>query len=323
MQSNEFQSLPQLSRPSTTGSMSRAPSREVNKALFSSVLTLKSTQDAKDFHTSYNIKSSTLNSLAIGDIIDSKKIPVFHGKSAEYEDICTVNKKSIATLASSSIFKTLGKYDPSVSVDKSNVRKVKRPRTRGGKVTIDDEEKNNKLSEALEMMAIANKQKNEASLSIFFSAGVIFDEIDIHVKAVEAFKKATRVVSPEYIVDTFLLPDDSIHKRKVERLGGKPLADYLYKRALKREILLRDETERQRLRRIVAYCQLLRLYIILQNYKQSQLALGAAFSLCIQECEHNELLWYTHDLLKTNWVRYILSFSCYDVLSTLIIYDLN
>jgi tetratricopeptide (TPR) repeat protein len=317
MQSNEFQSLPQLSRPSTTGSIARAPSREINKALFSSVLTMKSTQDAKDFHASYNIKSSTLSSLAIGDIIDSEKIPVFHGKHAEYEDISTANKKSIATLTSSLIFKTLGKYDPSVSVDKSYVRKVKRPRSRG-KDSIDDEEKNNKLSEALEMMAAANKHKNEASLSMFFSAGVIFDEINIHVKAVEAFKKAARVVSPEYIVDTFLLPDDSVHKRKVERLGGKPLADYLYKRALKRETLLRDETERQRLRRIVSYCQLLRLYIILQDYKQSQMALAAAFALCTQECEHNELLWYTHDLLKTNWVRHIMYFS----LSALIIYGI-
>ena len=124
MQSNEFQSLPQLSRPSTTGSIARVPSREINKALFSSVLTMKSTQDAKDFHASYNIKSSTLSSLAIGDIIDSEKIPVFHGKHAEYEDISTANKKSIATLTSSLIFKTLGKYDPSVSVDKSYVRKV-------------------------------------------------------------------------------------------------------------------------------------------------------------------------------------------------------
>jgi hypothetical protein len=188
------------------------------------------------------------------------------------------------------------------------------------KPQIDDSEKNDKLSDALEMMTVANKKKNEASLSIYFSAGVIFDEIDIHVKAIEAFRKSTKVVpstDPEYIVDNFLLPNDSVHKRKVERLGGKPLRDYLHKRAMKRDALVRDETERQRLRRIVAYCQLVRLYIVLQEYKHSQSAMAAAFSLCEQESEHNEVLRYTHDLLKTNWVSSELKSKTYILVNTI------
>ena len=59
--------------------------------------------------------------------------------------------------------------------------------------------------------------KKIGALSIYFSAGVIFDELDMYDKAIHAFKKSSKQISPEHIVDCFLLPNDSVHIRKLER----------------------------------------------------------------------------------------------------------
>jgi len=62
-----------------------------------------------------------------------------------------------------------------------------------------------------------------------------------------------------------------------------------------------EETERQRLCAIVAYAQMVRLFLILQKYRESQAALASAFELTNQASEHSELLKYAHDIYKTNW----------------------
>jgi tetratricopeptide (TPR) repeat protein len=281
---------------------------DAQRLLRGSVVSLKQTQDTKDFHDSYKRLSIRTGSLAIADIVDSHKIPIFHDKHSEY-DTASFNKKSLEALNSSSVFKALTSFDPSISFLDSSLSLKKQSVRFSKKKMIDDDVKNKRLSEALEMMEQARKKKNESSLSIYFRAGVIFDEIEIYPKAIEAFRKAAKVVPAEIIVDQFLLPDDDVHKRKIERLGGKPLEDYINKRRQMREMLIFDETERQRLRRIVAYCQHIRLYIILQDYRRAQEALTSAFSLTNQPSEHYELLRYTHDLFKNNWVKLFLSFT--------------
>ena len=62
-----------------------------------------------------------------------------------------------------------------------------------------------------------------------------------------------------------------------------------------------DETERQRLCAIVAHCQLVRLYLIVEEYSSAQSSLTCAFSLSKESGENSELLKYAHNILKTTW----------------------
>ena len=62
----------------------------------------------------------------------------------------------------------------------------------------------------------------------------------MHEKAISSFKRAARIIPAEIIVDTYLLPDDAKHKRKVERYSRKPLQDYLEERARRREKMIFD-----------------------------------------------------------------------------------
>ena len=279
---------------------------EGRRLLRGSIISLKSTQNAKDFHEASRYLDDRTNSLAIGDIIDSAKVPMLQQPDSDEFFDSWINRNSVDALNSSVIYKSLSEYDPNCSeIYKRNMTGLrKKPRKKLSGLVEElrrGEENKKKLVEALELWEKARKIGSVGSLTIYFAAGVIFDEIEMHEKAIECFKRSARIIPAEIIVDTYMLPDDAVHKRKVERYSRKPLQEYLEQRALRREKLIFDETERQRLCAIVAYAQLIRLYLIVQRYPESQTALAAAFSLSNQAREHSELLKYAHDIFKSTW----------------------
>ena len=286
------------------------------RLLRGSIISLKSTQNAKDFHAQSQHMDDRTNSLAIGDILDSEKVPMLQQPENEPEGDdymglidSSVGRDNIDALNSSNIYKSLSQYDPNCSEiylrNMEGLRKRKgRPKKKktglAAELERQDEHKK-KLVEALELWEKARQIGSVGSLTIYFAAGVIFDEIEMHEKAIDAFKRSARIIPAEIIVDTYMLPEDAVHLRKVERYSRKPLQDYLENRARMREKMIFDETERQRLCAIVAYAQLVRLFLIVQKYPESQKALKMAFELSNQVREHSELLKYAHDIFKTTW----------------------
>ena len=89
-------------------------------------------------------------------------------------------------------------------------------------------------------------------------------------------------------------------------LGVVQRAAFLEQRSQLRQQLIHEEDERQRLRAIVAHCQLLRIYLILDNVQLAHKSLCESFSFCRSTVEHSELLNYCHAILKDFSVNVIL-----------------
>ena len=224
------------------------PLTDERRLLRGNIISLQAIKNANDFHEATQVIDDKLQSLAIGDIIDSGKVPMLQEsveEDAEFDSM--INRDSVDAINSSRIYRSLSQYDPNCSeIYLRNMRGLrKRPKkTKGkGKGSLAEElqrqdEHKKKLVEALELWEQARKIGSVGSLTIYFAAGVIFDEIDMHEKAISSFKRAARIIPAEIIVDTYLLPDDAKHKRKVERYSRKPLQDYLEERARRREKMI-------------------------------------------------------------------------------------
>lgn len=135
-----------------------------------------------------------------------------------------IGRESIDSMNSSTIYKSLSKYDPYCSEiylkNVQNILKPQKKRKSQGKLAEELERaefKQKKLIEALELIKKAKMIGKYGSLTIYFAAGVIFDEIDMYIEAIDAFKKSSRLIPAESIIDTYMMPNDDIHKRKIER----------------------------------------------------------------------------------------------------------
>lgn len=157
-----------------------------------------------------------------------------------------------------------------------------------------------KLQDVLELMNKASQHVNPTKL--MFEAAAVFDSLKMYDRAAYCYNKATICADAAAIVDTEVLPHDDKYKRKVERMSPSLLPGFLQNQALLRDQLIHDETERQRLRKVLAHFRLTRLYL-LTNVKDLYKAhdhLTQAFLLCKGEQEHVEYLVHFHQLL----VRY-------------------
>jgi hypothetical protein len=121
---------------------------ESRKFLRGSILSFKSTQDAKDFHQSKRKVDSNINSCAISDIVDSCKVPMLN-QNIDFGEY-TVNRKYVESLNTSSIFKSLSKFEPAIV--SSSLMKVSRTKKK-----MQDTERNKKLTEGLELLVKARK----------------------------------------------------------------------------------------------------------------------------------------------------------------------
>jgi hypothetical protein len=74
--------------------------------------------------------------------------------------------------------------------------------------------------------------------------------------------------------------------------------EFLRKRVKLREDLIFAEQERQRLRAMVSMCQLVRVYLLDDDFKKAHNNILSVFRLTKQVAEHTELLFYMHDTLK-------------------------
>jgi len=84
----------------------------------------------------------------------------------------------------------------------------------------------------------------------------------------------------------------------MERMADSHRRAYLKKRAVLRKDLIFAEEERQRLRALVSMCQLVRLYLLQDDFPSAHSRLKDSFMLTKAPAEHTELLYYFHDVLK-------------------------
>lgn len=82
---------------------------------------------------------------------------------------------------------------------------------------------------------------------------------------------------------------------------------FMAERTRHRDHLVHSERERQRLRCRASCCQLTRLYMLtpIANLDIAQHNIAKAFRHCSNRQEHDELLHYFHELIKTHDVRII------------------
>ena len=133
---------------------------------------------------------------------------------------------------------------------------------------------------------------------LLFDAGILFDEIGMLDKAKMCFTKATKLTNAAAIVDGYDLPESPEFIRKVSRMSERHKVILFAQRAELRVSLITAEEERQRLRAMVSYCQLIRINLLLEDYEAAHASLLAAFRTTVSAAEHSELLVYTHNILK-------------------------
>lgn len=157
-------------------------------------------------------------------------------------------------------------------------------------------DKNSLLIKATEMIYDASKMVDPTRL--LFEAACIFDEMDIMEKATKYFEKCTLRCDPAAVVDSYDLTEDEGYERKLERMADSHRDQFLKERSRLRVHLIYAEEERQRLRNMVSRCQLVRLYLLQDDFPSAHNHLVKAFQLTISPAEHSELLCYAHSVLK-------------------------
>lgn len=151
------------------------------------------------------------------------------------------------------------------------------------------------------VLELLNQVKTSLEPSkLYFEAGVIFYTMNVHERAVVCLEKATLVTDAARIIDTNYLPIDVHYQRKVERMSPTMLPKFLQERAMLRDTLIFQESERQRLRARAAHCELTRLYALVEPVRdvwKAHAHLQCAFQICANDEEHADMLRYFHRLL--------------------------
>ena len=89
-----------------------------------------------------------------------------------------------------------------------------------------------------------------------------------------------------YVCVYFQLPWSEALRRRLERLNANQRRCFLADREETRSRLVFEETERQRLRALVAHCQLVRMYLLSDQVPQAHDNLRQCFHECANIVEH-------------------------------------
>ena len=157
-------------------------------------------------------------------------------------------------------------------------------------------ERQMKLSTAVELLKEAHKVIDPQRC--YFHAGILFDSVAQHERALTCFKKSLRGTSPALVVDTYKVPLSEAHHRKLRCLNDTQREKYLDERAAVRERLIYEEERRQRLKVFIAHIKLVRLYLIFGHKESTHEFMCICFDLCESHAEHLFILKFMHLLLS-------------------------
>lgn len=289
---------PEQSLSSTYSQESKA---SITKAIRRNVASKQRLQDAADFAQLLSLKEGMQMALSVRDMVECNHIPVIgsgnFGRSASVQGGGSF-RNSVGNEDLSSIMKSL-KSIPRIrgpqSVSDHEFHRRQKEMGRGEILSTSD--KNAKLVAASEMHKSGKKIFDGSRL--IFEAGVLYDEIGMLDKAAECFERCScHQEDAARIVDEYDLTEGVEFERKIERMATSHRRAFLQKRADLRGSLIAAEKERMRLRSMVSYCQLVRIYLQMDDYVNAHRCLVAAFHTTVSFPEHTELLLFAHDTLK-------------------------
>lgn len=153
-----------------------------------------------------------------------------------------------------------------------------------------------KLSTAVELLKEVHRVVDPQRC--FFHAGLLFDEVGQHERALMCFSKALAGTPPPLVVDTYQMPLTDTHHRKIRYSNKSQLTTYLAERAHAREQLIIQEERRQRLKVLISHLKLIRLRMIFGHHSETHDELCGSFDLCESHAEHLLVLQFTHALLS-------------------------
>jgi hypothetical protein len=248
----------------------------------------KTLQDDIDFEKIKVRGADKMASKAIYDILESEKVPILRD-TLQYKRKQSVETVSILSKSSSI---------PTLQQDGSKAREyIHSQRYLTAEQIRSGEARQNKLSQALLFMNLSKEILDSSRL--MFEAASLFDELMAYERAADCYLKSTKLIDPGVVVDTYDLPEDEIYRRKVERMSNFRVIEFKENRKKLRDSLIFEESERQRLRARASFCHLLRIYLLeLKDLKLAHMYLCQAFKSCANTEEHNELLYYTHFVIK-------------------------
>lgn len=168
---------------------------------------------------------------------------------------------------------------------------------RSGSVSVGEESNSSlKLCTAFDTIKHAPKVLDPARC--YFHAGLLFDDVNMHDRAIQCFKKATKRSSAEAVVDNYRMKETPVELHKFKTMSHNQQKTYLSGRAILRVILIGEEERRNRLKVLVSHIQLTRLNLILGNFPAAHSSLCSSFEWCESSVEHTLTLRYFHALLS-------------------------
>jgi len=261
-------------------------------------------QAALDFAKIVKMKDGIQFGKSVRDMFECEHVPVLGGSSHEDDN-------RSACVAGGGSFTNSIKNDDTSSIMRS-LKSI--PRTQGPQTISDHDfhrkqqemgrgpvlstsDMNAKLVAASEMHKSGRKILDGSRL--FFEAAILYEEIGMFDKAIDCFERCSgNTEDAAKVVDAYDLVQGVEFARKVERMSEGNRLAFLEKRSQLRGSLIAAEKERQRLRSMVSLCQLVRIYLRIDDYKNSHRCLVAAFHTTVSFEEHTELLIFAHETLK-------------------------
>lgn len=264
----------------------------------------KKRQDAGDFEHALAVKDGMQEALAIRDMVESTHVPIFGGVRQNSVSGQSLGRNSVTEEDSSSVLRSLRNIPRTQGPLTATDHEYHRKEREAGRGPITSEtDVNVKLVAASQLQKAARGVLDGSRL--FFEAATLFDEIGMLDKAVACFERCTRHAEDAgAVVDAYDLTQDAAYARKLERMSRGARDAFLVRRLALRGALVAAECERVRLRAMVSYCQLCRLYLQLDDYPNSHRCLVAAFHTTVSFAEHTELLLFFNDNLKAYGAKF-------------------
>jgi len=257
-------------------------------------------------------------SLSIADVAESNAIPYFkyravggnkYGGSLEQESMASVQttgtqgssrtaKTDMSGLESlsirgSTILAEYGKYEP--TGHKAFLAEKK--------ANLDDPDVMQQIFLRATTLVIEARRSLDPSRP-YFEAAATFEELAAIPKSIMYYERAVaNQCPPDDIVDKVVMPWSDKLARRLLHLNRDQKKAFWDARNKERDENVFLETERQRLRILVAHCQLVRLHLLMDDTKMAHKNISNAFKKCTSAIEHLELLHYMNDVLKeTNYL---------------------
>jgi len=254
-----------------------------------------------DFNEVLTFRQKIKEALSIADVAESNAIPYFkfrpvgkgkYGSSLEENSVMTSQTDMTGleslSIRDSTILKEYGKYEP--TGHKAFMREKKH--------NLDDPDVMQEIF--LKAMNLVTEARHSLDPSkAYFEAAATYEELANISKSILYYEKAVaNQCPPDEIVDKAVMPWTPILQRKLEHLNREQKVKFLEKRSKERDEHIFNEAERQRLRILVAHCQLVRLHLLKDDTREAHKNISSSFRKCTSAIEHLEVLRYMNDILK-------------------------